>query len=206
MKKKHQSLLSRSAFCHLSLKGAAGEGEGILLEQASLIKDFKCPICGGPTTHKEQNKTIFKTKQILYLCINPECGTKLSHDFDEKKKEFMDGVRLYETKRENNEIWKLYRYQRLAPEQWEGAQTPAGRKAFEDAALWGAVSPAFICPHCQTKGFVHTKSVTRKKGISGGKATGAILTGGLSILATGLSRHEDSTQAHCTNCNTTWDF
>ena len=72
--------------------------------------------------------------------------------------------------------------------------------------LWGNLNDAYICPHCQTKGFVHTKPVTRKKGISGAKATGAVLTGGLSILATGLSRKEGSTQAHCTNCNSTWDF
>lgn len=171
-----------------------------------ILEDLKCPICGGPTAHKEQNKSMFKSKQIFYSCINPECGTKLSHDYDEKKKEFMGGILLYETKRKSDEVWKLYRYQRLTPEQWEGSRSPAGRKAFEDAALWGAVSAAFICPHCQTKGFVHTKSVMRNKGISGGKATDAILTGGLSILATGLSRQEGSTQAHCMNCNTTWDF
>jgi hypothetical protein len=48
--------------------------------------------------------------------------------------------------------------------------------------------------------------IKRKKGISGGKAVGALLTGGLSILATGLSRKEKSTQAHCDNCGATWDF
>jgi hypothetical protein len=71
---------------------------------------------------------------------------------------------------------------------------------------WGNLNSAYICSHCQTKGFVHTKPVTRKKGISGGKATGALLTGGLSILATGLSRKVGGTQAHCTNCSSTWDF
>ncbi|MGO8683097.1 MAG: hypothetical protein ACLQUT_00730 [Thermoleophilia bacterium] len=63
---------------------------------------------------------------------------------------------------------------------------------------------AMICPHCQTKGSVTTKSVRSKKGISGGKATGALLTGGLSILATGLSRKESSTEAHCSVCGATW--
>lgn len=69
-----------------------------------------------------------------------------------------------------------------------------------------ATHSAMICPHCQTKGSVSTTDVKRKKGISGAKATGAILTGGISLLATGLSRKEDMTQAHCQNCNCTWEF
>ena len=36
-----------------------------------------------------------------------------------------------------------------------------------------------------------------RRGISGAKATGAVLTGGVSVLATGLSRNERTTQAHC---------
>ena len=71
---------------------------------------------------------------------------------------------------------------------------------------WGPISPAYICPHCQTKGFVRTIPIKRKKGISGAKATGALLTMGVSVLATGLSRKETMTQAHCENCNSTWDF
>jgi len=63
-----------------------------------------------------------------------------------------------------------------------------------------------ICPHCQTKGMVYTKQVKKKKGISGGKATAAVLTAGFSILATGLSRKEKSTEAHCDNCGATWHF
>jgi hypothetical protein len=46
----------------------------------------------------------------------------------------------------------------------------------------------------------------RKKGISGGKVMGGLLTGGISLLATGLSRKEQATQAHCDNCKSTWDF
>ena len=72
--------------------------------------------------------------------------------------------------------------------------------------LWGALHPEVICPHCQTKGNVHYKHLDRKKGISGGKATAAILTSGVSMLATGLSRKEEHTQAHCMKCNTTWDI
>ncbi|MGD9675279.1 MAG: hypothetical protein AB7V19_01150 [Candidatus Bipolaricaulia bacterium] len=76
-------------------------------------------------------------------------------------------------------------------------------KLFQD---WGAVNPSLVCPHCQTKGQVHAKRVKLKKGISGGKAAGAILTGGISMLATGLSRKELTTQAHCDACGSTWHF
>lgn len=70
----------------------------------------------------------------------------------------------------------------------------------------GSINPALICPHCQEKGNIRTKRVKRKKGVSGAKATGALLTNGLSILATGLSRKEHLTQAYCGNCQSTWDF
>ncbi len=61
-----------------------------------------------------------------------------------------------------------------------------------------------ICPHCQVRGRVTSKRVRAKRGISGGKATGAVLTGGLSMLATGLSRKESVTEMSCGNCGTTW--
>lgn len=83
---------------------------------------------------------------------------------------------------------------------------PAEKMRHEKELQWGQLNPAYICPHCQTKGHVFTKSVKRKKGISGAKATGAVLTGGLSLLAIGLSRKEDLTQAHCCNCDCSWDF
>jgi hypothetical protein len=65
-------------------------------------------------------------------------------------------------------------------------------------------SGQIICPHCQIRGRVRTKRVTAKRGISGGKATGALLTGGVSLFATGLSRKEKMTQATCGNCRVTW--
>ena len=71
---------------------------------------------------------------------------------------------------------------------------------------FGELSPVMICPHCQLQGKVRTKKVTRKKGVSGSKAAGALLTGGISLLATGLSRKEIETQAHCDNCNNSWYF
>lgn len=50
------------------------------------------------------------------------------------------------------------------------------------------------------------KRVVNNKGVSGGKATGAILTGGVSLLATGLSRKEAQTQARCGHCTSSWAF
>jgi hypothetical protein len=72
--------------------------------------------------------------------------------------------------------------------------------------LHGPINPHMACPHCNSTGLVRTKSVTQKKGISGGKATAAVLTGGLSMLATGLSRKENNTQAYCGKCHNTWLF
>lgn len=75
-----------------------------------------------------------------------------------------------------------------------------------DTLAWGVPNPTLICPHCQTVGQVHTKTVSQKKGISGGKAVGAILTGGLSLFLVGLPRKEKATEAHCMNCNSTWCY
>jgi hypothetical protein len=75
-----------------------------------------------------------------------------------------------------------------------------------DERAHGHTNAALICPHCQTRGRVRTRSVQEKKGISGGKATGALLTGGTSVLITGLSRKERLTRAQCENCQSVWTF
>jgi hypothetical protein len=62
-----------------------------------------------------------------------------------------------------------------------------------------------VCPHCQMAGQVTVRAVSRKKGVSGGKATGALLTGGASMLLTGLSRKEPARVLSCGNCGMTWD-
>ena len=74
------------------------------------------------------------------------------------------------------------------------------------AGVFGFIAPEVVCPHCQVKGKVHTRRVDRKAGVSGGKATAAVLTGGLSLFATGLSRHSQVTQAYCENCRQRWEF
>jgi hypothetical protein len=66
----------------------------------------------------------------------------------------------------------------------------AAKRDQQVTLAYGPVNPAMICPHCGVRGNVRTKFVDRKKGVSGGKATAAVLTGGVSMLATGLSRKE----------------
>jgi hypothetical protein len=74
--------------------------------------------------------------------------------------------------------------------------------------IWkhGVVNEAMVCPHCGTKGRVHTQQTKVKRGLSGGKAVAGIVTGGVSLLATGLSRKEWVTEAWCGNCQNTWHF
>lgn len=72
------------------------------------------------------------------------------------------------------------------------------------AAQREAERPILACPHCLTMGAVTAKRVTAKQGISGGKATGAVLTGGASLLLTGLSRKQRVTRMHCAHCGLSW--
>ena len=85
------------------------------------------------------------------------------------------------------------------------AVADAGEQS-SDVATYGQLSPTMVCPHCQSSGRVRTKQVKQKKGVSGGKATAAVVTAGLSVLVTGLSRKELATQAHCMKCGSTWHF
>lgn len=75
-----------------------------------------------------------------------------------------------------------------------------------EAYSHGQINPRLICPHCQTQGHVRTKQVENKAGISGGKATAAVLTGGWSLLAVGLSRKQTVTAARCGECSSAWQF
>lgn len=72
--------------------------------------------------------------------------------------------------------------------------------------LEGKVNPVMECPHCHHTNCVRTKIVNDKRGISGGKVTGALLTGGASILATGLSQKKRVTKATCDKCKNIWLF
>jgi len=86
----------------------------------------------------------------------------------------------------------------VAPsKEWIEAYNDCVRKKIADDAQ-------LVCPHCQVRGKVETEGKTVKVGISGGKATAALLTGGVSLLGTGLAQKEEKTQAHCNNCNSRW--
>ncbi len=76
----------------------------------------------------------------------------------------------------------------------------------ELSRLHGEITPEIICPHCQEKGNVHTQKHTKQQGINGAKATMGVFTGGLSLLATGLSDSKMVTKAFCENCQQTWLF
>lgn len=96
------------------------------------------------------------------------------------------------------------RYQQERADYWRNREaTQREQKAISEH---GPLNPWIICPHCQTKGTVRTMDVKKKRGISGAKATAAVITGGISVLATGLSRKEKLTQAHCENCGSDWLF
>jgi len=77
---------------------------------------------------------------------------------------------------------------------------------FDQPEQLSVANPEMICPHCQTKGSVTTRQVKRKKGISGGKATAAVLTAGVSMLGTGLSRKQKVTEATCSHCHAVWSY
>ena len=75
-----------------------------------------------------------------------------------------------------------------------------------DLIVHGPLNNKLLCQQCGEHGFVHSKLVSKKQGISGGKAVAALFTGGISMLALGLSRKEKITEAYCSNCKSTWHF
>ena len=79
-----------------------------------------------------------------------------------------------------------------------------GHVGFLEDVTWGPLKPRAVCPHCQTGGQVRMKPMKVKNGISGAKAAGAVLTGGLSTVATSPSRTAKVTQARCGACGTMW--
>lgn len=58
------------------------------------------------------------------------------------------------------------------------------------------INSAMVCPHCQMPGQVKVRKI----------APVAFLTGGISLLATGLSRKQKVTEATCGNCGSRWYF
>lgn len=80
----------------------------------------------------------------------------------------------------------------------------AVKKQNAEAKARAAAAHKIVCIYCATAGAVTTRATTVKTGISGGKTTGAALTGGLSLLAVGLSRRQRGQQLTCRNCRMSW--
>lgn len=72
------------------------------------------------------------------------------------------------------------------------------------AEMFGAPNSKVDCPHCGAQGQVRVTDVKRKQGISGGKTTAALMTGGASMVATGLSRKEPAKKLACRSCRMEW--
>lgn len=83
---------------------------------------------------------------------------------------------------------------------------PEEAKALREAEQFGPLNPHVVCSQCNTTGKCRVKPIDKKVGVSGGKATAAILTGGVSLLATGLSRKEKVSQVTCGHCKCSWQF
>lgn len=86
---------------------------------------------------------------------------------------------------------------------WDTTPRFPGEDAGPDAGPRRGTA-AIICPHCGVQGRVTREAARVKRGISGGKATGAVLTGGISLLGTGLSRKVDVSRMHCGSCGSSW--
>lgn len=85
-------------------------------------------------------------------------------------------------------------------------QAISARKV-NDTRIFGLalLNDKLICPHCNLRGHVYELDDSRKSGVSGAKATAALLTGGLSLFATGLSRKVSVRSYRCGNCDSRWN-
>jgi DNA-directed RNA polymerase subunit RPC12/RpoP len=61
-----------------------------------------------------------------------------------------------------------------------------------------------VCPYCGTSGSVTTRDIKVEHVVSGGKTSGAVLTGGISLPAVGLSRRQKGRQHTCGSCGLRW--
>ena len=78
------------------------------------------------------------------------------------------------------------------------AKTNAMTPEQHAAQLFGSLNEHLICPHCQNKGTVRAKSVSRTE-TSTGKVGGIVKTNMNSSTTNYVTQH------HCDVCRTTWD-
>jgi len=72
-------------------------------------------------------------------------------------------------------------------------------------ARYGIVNSKLKCKYCEEVGSVHYRRVYKKTGFSTGKAVAGLITGGTSILATGLAKKEGVAKFYCGNCEMSWE-
>jgi hypothetical protein len=68
----------------------------------------------------------------------------------------------------------------------------------------GTIKPHIVCPWCRRAGKVATHRVHAKVGYSAAKGVAAIMTQGVSLLFTGISKKKWVTMAKCFGCETEW--
>ena len=168
----------------------------------------QCPTCGGPLAEGDclickygLGDKVATTQTALHPAESP---TAMSDSTTQQL------ATLPQAKRSPVLGYVPMSPEELARQQQERAdywpKREAAQREQKATSDHGSLNPWMICPHCQTKGTVRTRDVKKKKGISGAKATAALMTGGWSLFATGLSRKEKLTQAHCENCGSDWLF
>jgi hypothetical protein len=87
------------------------------------------------------------------------------------------------------------------------AKVVAEEKAKADAEARKPVGDAaIVCPYCQKRGQVSTRRVKVKTGFSTAKASFAVVTFGITTLATGLAKKGYITKARCGHCWSHWEY
>ena len=79
------------------------------------------------------------------------------------------------------------------------------RKGYSPSNKVNAPVGHINCPYCDGQGTVVVRHVKKKKGFSPGKVAGGVVTGGVSLLATGLAKKGEVNALNCTACGMKWE-
>jgi len=85
----------------------------------------------------------------------------------------------------------------------EEVQKQTDKQVYE--ARYGVLNDKIKCNYCENVGSVRFRRVQTKKGFSTGKATAAVLTAGISVIATGLAKKGGASKLYCENCKMEWE-
>lgn len=83
-------------------------------------------------------------------------------------------------------------------------KTTFSPEARQQAMSRAEAQKLIICSYCHQAGGVTVRNIQQKQGVSGGKATSALLTGGASLLAVGLSKKGMVNELTCSRCQMKW--